>query len=118
MQHITFGGKSLLVGDAIAEALLEYAASLTSESRADTVRVAAIDEGGDEVTATFLLGPGTTMMAETASTKLPEPDNQAALDYIKLARMHSTAYLPVRHTENTALPGYDEFFDLESDEPH
>lgn len=114
MQHITFGGKSLLVGDAIAEALLQYAAVLTGESRADTVRVTAIDEGGDEVTATFLLGPGATMMAETAHTKLPEPDNQAALEYIELARMHNTAHLPVTPSEDAALPGYDEYFGLDS----
>ncbi|POH67802.1 MULTISPECIES: hypothetical protein [Cryobacterium] len=118
MQEITFGGKSLLVGDAIAEALLEYAAFLASESRADTVQITAIDADGDEVTATFVLGPGTTMMAETTRTELPEPDNLAALEYITLARPNRAANSPNVPLENSALPGYDEFFGLESDEPH
>jgi hypothetical protein len=91
MKHITFGDKSLLVGDAVADALLEYAAALTNESHGDTVEVAAIGSDGDEVTATFLLGPGVTMMAETAHSNLPEPDNTAAIEYMERARMRPLA---------------------------
>jgi hypothetical protein len=79
MKHITFGDKSLLVGDAAADALLEYGAFLTGAAKGDTVEVQAISSDGNEATATFLLGPGVTMMAETAHTSLPEPDNTAAL---------------------------------------
>jgi hypothetical protein len=87
MKRITFGDKSLLVGDTAADALLEYAAVLATGAKGDTVEIQAISSDGNEVTATFLLGPGVTMMAETASTKLPEPDNAVALAYMVQAQV-------------------------------
>jgi hypothetical protein len=100
MKHITFGDKSLLVGDAAADALLEYGAFLTGAAKGDTVEVEAISADGNEATATFLLGPGVTMMAETAHTSLPEPDNTAALGYMKRAQ--------TRHTVSSAVDPDDD----------
>jgi hypothetical protein len=86
MKHITFGDKSLLIGDDAADAVLDYAAKLATEGKGDTVEMHAISSDGDEVLATFLLGPGVTMMAETTNTKLPEPDNSEAIEYMQNAQ--------------------------------
>jgi hypothetical protein len=88
MKHITFGDKSLLIGDDAADAVLSYAARLATENKGDTVDIHAISSDGDEVTATFLLGPGVTMMAETTNTTLPEPDNTTAIEYMREALKH------------------------------
>jgi hypothetical protein len=86
MKHITFGDKSLLIGDDAADAVLKYAAKLATGGNADTVEMRAISSDGNEVIATFLLGPGVTMMAETTNTTLPEPDNAEAMKYMQNAQ--------------------------------
>jgi hypothetical protein len=82
MQHITFADKSLLVGDEAARILLEYAAALAGDDQADTVILNAISSDGDDVQATFLLSPGSPLMAESATTKADEPDNAEAIAYM------------------------------------
>jgi hypothetical protein len=79
MKHITYAEKSLLVGDAAASALIEYAAVLASHGRGDSVTLRALSSDGDEVDATFLLTAGAPLMAETSTTRLPEPDNADAV---------------------------------------
>jgi hypothetical protein len=79
MKHITYAEKSLLVGDAAASALIEYAAVLASHGRGDSVTLRALSSDGDEVDATFLLTAGAPLMAETSTTRLPEPDNADAI---------------------------------------
>jgi hypothetical protein len=110
MKHITFGDKSLLVGDEVADALLEYAAFLTTEAAGDTVEVHAISSDGDETTASFLLGPGVTMMAETTHTNLPEPDNTAAIAYMKEATTRALVRTTAFPHDDVPLHEYDEIF--------
>jgi hypothetical protein len=108
MKHITFGDKSLLVGDDVADALLEYAAFLTTEAAGDTVEVHAISSDGDETTASFLLGPGVTMMAETTHTNLPEPDNTDAIEYMKEAKRRALVRPTAMMHDGVPLSGYDD----------
>jgi hypothetical protein len=108
MKHITFGDKSSLSGDEIADLLLKYAALLTREASGDAVDVAAISSDGDEVTASFLLGPGVTMMAETTHNTLPEPDNTAAIGYVKEAMMRALVHPTAVPGDVDHLTGYDD----------
>jgi hypothetical protein len=75
MKHVTYAAKSLLVGDEMADVLLEYAAQLSSDGDGKALNVRAISGDGDEVVATFLLSGGVPLMAETTTSTLPEPDN-------------------------------------------
>ena len=83
MKHVTYAQKSLLVGDDVADLLLEYAALLANEGSADTVQVQAFGTDGGEVTATFMLSDGIDIMAETTTSPLPEPDNSEVLAYLR-----------------------------------
>ena len=83
MKHLTYADKSLLIGDDTADLLREYAAALASAHAGDTVTVNAISSDGDDVQATFLLGQGAPIMAETSTTKVPEPDNTEANQYLR-----------------------------------
>jgi hypothetical protein len=93
MKHLTYANKSLLVGDEVADLLLQYSARLASSGSADTVEVHAIGSDGNDVTATFLLGEGAPLMAETSTTQLPEPDNTVAVQQITdgMSRITPTA---------------------------
>jgi hypothetical protein len=110
MKHITFGEKSLLVGDAATDALLKYAAFLASAARGDTVEIRAVNSDGNDVTATLLLGPGVTMMAETAHTSLPEPDNTAALEYMERAQARPTVSSAVDPDDDPDAWDYDPLY--------
>jgi hypothetical protein len=79
MKHITYAEKSLLLGDDAADALIAYAAALATHGRGDGVTLRALSSDGDEVDATFLLTAGAPLMAETSTTRLPEPDNADAV---------------------------------------
>lgn len=83
MKHVIYAEKSLLMGDEVVDLMMEYAVLLARQSSADSVDVEAIGTDGAEVTATFLIGPATIMVAETARTAIPEPDNDSAEAYLK-----------------------------------
>ena len=83
MKHVTYAEKSLLMGDEVVDLMMEYAVLLARESLADSVDVSAIGKDGDAVTATFLIGPATIMVAETSRSILPEPENGSAVSYLR-----------------------------------
>ncbi|MCU1474656.1 MAG: hypothetical protein JWQ92_2724 [Amnibacterium sp.] len=75
--------KSLLIGDLAADTIAEYAALLAQQNSGDTVELHAVSGDGDEVVATLLLNSGTSLMVETTHSSLPEPDNTAAVEYMR-----------------------------------
>ena len=83
MKHLTMADKSLLVDDTTADLLLEYAALLARTDSADTVVVNAYGDDGDPVAVTFLLNSGISLLAETSESRVPEPENAAAIRYIE-----------------------------------
>jgi len=83
MKQVIYAEKSLLLGDEVVDLMMEYAVLLAKQSSADSVDVEAIETDGDKVTATFLIGPATIMVAETARSGFPEPDNDSAEAYLK-----------------------------------
>ena len=78
MKHVTYGDKSVLVGDRAADLLVEYAAAIARRGDADHVTLSALGPDGHDVEVTFLLNVGATLVIETANTKQPEPENSAA----------------------------------------
>lgn len=83
VKHIKVAEKSLLAGDEVVDLLLEYAALLGQERSADSVDVAAIGPDGNEVVVSFLLNSGVTIVAETTTSTIPEPDNRKVEEYLR-----------------------------------
>lgn len=81
--HVTMADKSLLIGDATSDLLIRYAALLGKTGSADSVSVRAISGDGDEVVAQILLNSGTTLMAETTRSSVPEPNNRDVDEYLR-----------------------------------
>jgi hypothetical protein len=108
---VTYAQKSLLMGDDVADALLAYAALLADTGSADNVEVRGVGVDGEEVVATFVLGNGIDLMAESTRSQLPEPDNRQALAYIR-DRSHAITSVET-HVPDATKPS--DFGDL--DEP-
>lgn len=83
MKHVSTADQNLLLGDAAADLLLEYAALLAKIGSGDAVRMNAVDADGDAVVAGFLLNGGTTMLIQSTNSVLPEPDNAEAERYLR-----------------------------------
>jgi hypothetical protein len=75
MKHVTFGEKSVLLGDDAADALIEYGAAVARSGSADVVRLRVISSSGEDSVATFLLDSGTSLVTETVAIDAAEPDN-------------------------------------------
>lgn len=87
MKELVFSGRAMLVGDAAADAMVEYSAVLARAGRADTVELRAIGTAGRELRAFFALTAATAVMAQTSDYAGPEPDNADTVDYID-AQIH------------------------------
>jgi hypothetical protein len=83
VKHVWFGQKAVFLGDDAADALISYAAHVAQVRTGDSVDIRGVNTEGNEITTTFLLNTGTTLTAETTSFNLPDPDNSAAIEYIR-----------------------------------
>jgi len=73
----------LLVGDAVADSVAEYAVLVARVKTADRVKLNAYDEGGDHVQATLVLSSAAAILIESTNSNLPDPDNSEAEQYIR-----------------------------------
>jgi hypothetical protein len=74
VRKIIYAGGSFITSDAVADALLEYAAALANANRAATIHVPselAHDQPSD---VSVLVGPASQLMAEEVESEGPDPD--------------------------------------------
>ncbi|MDP3951976.1 hypothetical protein [Microbacterium sp.] len=79
MKHVTYGEKSLLMGDAAADTLLEYARLVADNQKADTVTLQSVSPDGNIVEASFLLSASTVLIVESTNSEMEPPDNAEAV---------------------------------------
>jgi hypothetical protein len=77
MKYIVYGENRVMTGDAIAEAVIAYAAALGQNGTTDIVDVPTSDEHGSATTAELLLGPASQLMIEHAPDDELEPEDEA-----------------------------------------
>jgi hypothetical protein len=75
MKQLRYGERTWLVGDAIADALLDHAAALARADLAEHVAIDVLDVNGMPERVEFLLGPATMMIAEPVPEEFEDPDN-------------------------------------------
>jgi hypothetical protein len=85
MKELIFPGRAVLVGDAAADAVVDYSAVLTRMASADTIELRALDEKGRSVEVYYMLGSAAPVMAQTVESQLAEPDNDEAVRYMHAA---------------------------------
>ena len=83
MKHISFADKTLFVDDDSADCLVEYAALLGAQHSADSVRLRAIGQDGNEVEVDFVLNSSTNLVTESTNASMQPPTNADAIDYMR-----------------------------------
>ena len=108
MKRVTFSNRSLLMGDDAADALVEYSALIARRGSADTVALRAVGADAEVVDATFMLGSGTILMAQSAHSTMEEPENSEAVFTLrqKIKRLGSPH--PVVPHQSDDPGGYDD----------
>jgi hypothetical protein len=103
MMHVMYAEKSLLMDDASAEALIDYAAALADTAGGDTVRLRAVGDDGNEVEVAFLLNSATVLIIESATASLDLMPNDDAVEYMRSRTDHLRNPRPARtHTLSDA----------------
>jgi hypothetical protein len=83
MKYLTYADRSVLIGDDAADLLIRYSAVLAETGHADSVALSVLNQDGDNIVASFVLGSGTNVMTASTSSTLPEPANEDGINYIK-----------------------------------
>ncbi len=76
MQRISYAGGSVVTGDAIAIAVLEYGAALANLGRATAIDVPVLRDGARDHVR-MLLGPASQLISEHEESRTEELDDPA-----------------------------------------
>lgn len=95
MKDILYVDETLMVGDEVAELLMQFTLQLTRSGKADLIHVNALDGEGNGVTATFVLGSATSILVKSCRSELPEPDNSVAIKYVRAQLASDPSAMPL-----------------------
>ena len=83
MKRLSYLDVHVFVGDDFADAVLDFAAALARTQAAETLHFHAVDEDGEPSTVGFLLGPASSLVIQSTTLVLPEPDNTEAFEFLR-----------------------------------
>lgn len=73
MRRVYYSSGSILTGDDIAQAVLEFAEALAKDGRADIIEIPVVLGSGNQGTATLLVGPSSQLVSVTEESELTPP---------------------------------------------
>lgn len=91
MRRLYYSSGSILTGDAIATAVLEYAEALAIDGKADIVEIPIVLSSGSRGTATLLIGPSSQLASVTEESQLQPPRDDKLVEdlHLRTARLES-----------------------------
>ncbi|MCU1514759.1 MAG: hypothetical protein JWO10_1849 [Microbacteriaceae bacterium] len=72
MKRISYAGSTVLTGDDIADAVVQYAAALAREEKSAAIDIPAVSEDGRLITANLLIGPASQLVVIPEDTSFDE----------------------------------------------
>jgi hypothetical protein len=73
----------MLIGDEVAELLVEYAALIGRLGSADHVPLHVLNAQGEAVVVDVLLNSGTVLLVESTNSPFEEPDDAGTLELLR-----------------------------------
>lgn len=110
MKRIHYASGAVLTGDAIAEALVQYAAALATSNAAAEVHAPIRLDTGEDGEAVMLLGPASQILAEQEPSTAAELTDTAFVSDIE-ERIAALGPMKAGYVRN----GTEEFDDLDPD---
>ncbi|WP_150307239.1 hypothetical protein [Planctomonas psychrotolerans] len=111
MKSIHYAGDILLTGDAIADAVVQYASALALNKMSDTIDVPVRFPDGTIEKATFLLGPASQLVGVPTDSSFDEVVEEALV--ADLVRKTQQLQIPHPRTGDTDTPNAELLDDLE-----
>ncbi|WP_188509847.1 hypothetical protein [Conyzicola nivalis] len=87
MRRVYYSSGSMLTGDSIAHAVMEYAEALAKNGRADIVEIPVVFASGRSGTATLLIGPSSQLASVTEESDIREPSDDTLVDELRQRAM-------------------------------
>jgi len=110
MRRVYYSSGSMLTGDAIAHAVLEYAEALAKDGRADIVEIPVVLASGSTGTATLLIGPSSQLASVTEESQSNTPLDESLVD-----ELHRRAMLLGSPRPGVQQPQYADFLSTHED---
>jgi len=108
MKRILYNGGTVITGDAIAHAIIEYASELARHESSDTVDIPTVNAEGDYARAEMLLGPASQFVIETIAAEQEDPADEALVTEIEAKTAQLLAPRPVASADTSGYPDFDE----------
>jgi hypothetical protein len=102
MKNIRYDNTVILTSDDVADAVIEYAAALSSGDRSDTIEVPAIAVDGTMTTTKILIGPTSELVIEDADDDELELDDPTFVGRLRSAATTFGHIEPLHATERPA----------------
>jgi hypothetical protein len=84
MQKLYYAGGFMLLGDAVCDAVVEYAQALADVGKSDLVVVPALSDEGLRGTVKLLIGPASQLFAAPAVDRGADLDDDEAVGSMRL----------------------------------
>jgi len=108
MKRILYSGGSVVTGDRVANAVLEYASELARQESSDTLQIPSVTEAGSAGRTQLLLGPASQFIVEEVETSVEDPTDEELVESIREKTAHLQAPKPVASSDLTDYPDLDD----------
>lgn len=108
MKRILYSGGSVLTGNQLADAVLEYASELARQESSDTLEIPSVNEAGTAGHTQLLLGPASQFVVEEVETSVEDPLDAGLVEGIREKTAHIQAPKPVASADLTDYPDLDD----------
>lgn len=98
MKSVKYGVEAFQTSDAVADAMMTFAASLRSMDHGLLVTVPTIDDDGNSGSISLVLGPGIPILSRPSVSEVPDPEAVALLEQMSGATRKRT-------TASAVVPG-------------
>jgi len=109
MKSVSYAGLTFSTADAIADALLQLAAALGQNERAETVDIPVVDDDGRPTSVQLVIGPASQFISRPVESTFADPQDDELLDMLE-RRIRS---LDMPRAAAVSLNEFDRF-DLDS----
>jgi hypothetical protein len=108
MKRILYNGGTVITGDAIAHAVIEYASELARHESSDTVDIPTVNAAGVSARTELLLGPASQFVIEPVGSAQDDPIDEALIAEIETKTTKLLDPKPVASADTSGYPDLDE----------